>query len=132
MSILWDERWCHELTLISMLLPKNLRRFKGEAIKIQNMSYFDEIEKERTTRETYEILMEPVLTSIRKLCDETLKTKAVTPFEQKFQSQYTSVLGSMLDALRQPPSPDSIENVYGSVKNVRWLAFGLNQKLMQA
>lgn len=121
-SILWDERWCHELTLVSTFLPKTLRRFKGESIKIINMTCLDETGKERMTRETYEILMDPVISSIRKLRDETVRIDSKTPFEKSFQSKYTSGLENMLDSLREPPSPDCVESIYSSVKNVSGLS----------
>ncbi|GBC43817.2 serine/threonine-protein kinase SMG1 isoform X3 [Rhizophagus irregularis DAOM 181602=DAOM 197198] len=102
-TVLWEEQWLNKISGLQLDINRRLHKVENEFERINDNLNLTSDQRSKITKESYDAIMKPVISSFERLYNITIAT-ASTPHEQWFNQTFGSRIRNALEKLRTPTS----------------------------
>ncbi|KAI8905511.1 hypothetical protein EDD86DRAFT_173900, partial [Gorgonomyces haynaldii] len=100
-TVLWDELWLHTLEHIQVDAVSRLDRLGQDIARIKSNKLLTEQESQEIIETTSFNTMKPIIFSLERLCERTIKKPATSLVEKEFKNKYEQTILNALEGLEQ-------------------------------
>ncbi|GET01157.1 serine/threonine-protein kinase SMG1 isoform X2 [Rhizophagus clarus] len=116
-TVLWEEQWLNKIGGLQLDVNKRLHKIENEFERINDNLNLTSEQRSKITKESYDAIMKPVISSIERLYNFTIVT-ASTPHEQWFNQTFGNRIRNALEKLRTPTSWNAYKEGWDLFRNV--------------
>lgn len=127
-TVLWEEQWLNKISGLQLDINRRLHKVENEFERINDNLNLTSDQRSKITKESYDAIMKPVISSFERLYNITIAT-ASTPHEQWFNQTFGSRIRNALEKLRTPTSWNTYKEGWDLFRSVS-IKLSLKKKIL--
>ncbi|KAJ3299777.1 Serine/threonine-protein kinase smg1 [Borealophlyctis nickersoniae] len=101
-TVLWEEMWVNKLAHLEMDVGRRMEKLQRESARLEKNASLQADEIMKIHQDRYNAVIKPVLGSIEKLYEQTIRAGPSTPHEQWFAHTYGAKIEEAFTTLKRP------------------------------